>query len=133
MQVFIIRHGRNHVDTLFVGNQLDLDRFKNSGYRRMEPQSAELFFFDLWCVNGHTVTGIEVHPDMNTLQRFRRLSACQCLTFSPYPIIWLGDNHDGEAQGLEAFVGFDIYEAPDNSIAILADPMMYSEFSFPGL
>ena len=132
MLVFIIREGCDWIDSLCLENADDLNRFHSYKYRRIEPQSVEMFFFDLWCGDGCTVTAIEVHPDKTTLQRFRRFSASKCLSFSPFPVIWLGDNRHGNPQGLEAFVGFEVHEASDNSLAILVDPMIWSDFYFPG-
>ena len=131
MIVFIVREGCDHIDSLCLWNAEDLHRFQSYGYCRIEPQSVEMSFFDLWCVDERTVTAIEVHPDKNTLERFRRFSACKCLSFSPFPIIWLGSNRYGNPQGLEAFVGFEIHEAADKSLAILVDPLSWSDFSFP--
>ncbi len=131
MRGFIIREGCDCIESFCLENAGDLSRFQSGGYRRIDSDSMEMFFFDLWCADQRTVTAIEVHPDRNTLQRFRRFSSCQCISFSPFPVVWLGDKQLGKPQGLEAYVGFEIHEASDKSLAILVDTLILADFFFP--
>lgn len=44
MRVFIIREGCDSVESFFLANAVDTNRFKSGGFRRIDPESAEMFF-----------------------------------------------------------------------------------------
>jgi hypothetical protein len=131
MLLYVVGEGSERTVSIRSTSGTDIGKAVPGGYRRIEPEHSEVFFFDLWCSDQSQVTAIEIHPDESTFQRFRSMAASKCLTFAPYPVVWLTDDHGGKPQGLEAFVGFEIYESPSGSLAVCVDPAAWPEFSFP--